>query len=591
MNRAEISILIVEDEDILRSLYAKVLESYTTHTAKNGEEGLKLFLEYRPDIVITDIKMPIMNGLQMIERIKRETPEARIVLISASNESRHFLEAIELGVKGYLLKPFDNDEFRKTIDEISSDIFLSRKIKQAEIEIATNQKTLKTINEISELLMRKGYNEKTIYTSLEMLGNVLQVSRIHIYENQNDNYKYIKEWTAPNIKSIKNNPIFNSFIQTGFPLPKFSEININESSFWSDTELFPETISNYLKNTDTKTILIIKISVKDQWQGFIGFDSCIEKRNWLESERTILETVGKIIGSAIYRSQIENELKDLTINLENKIKQRTQELDNLNSKLETKIQEGIKHIKEQDMLLSVKAKTESLGELHAYIAHELNQPITGLSLSLENMLFHLADKQNDVDYIRKKSNLMFQDIERMRVITNDILNFSRKDGNEEDQPIELAKIIENSISFYKGFFSKHNITLHSEIIPGNYFSIGKSLQLELVLLNLLRNAHHAIEQKAIKTDRYFEKKVIISLTQEDDKNIIEVHDNGVGIPKKNLEKIFEMLFTTQTKSKGTGLGLALSKMFIEDMNGKLTVESIENEYTKMKITLPSIEKS
>ncbi|HHV15543.1 MAG TPA: response regulator [Gelria sp.] len=114
-----ISVLYVEDDQELRQNTARLLESFFTvvHTAENGFEGLKVFRKSSYDLIITDINMPFMNGVNMVREIKKENPRQIIIVISAHDEARYLLELINLGVEHFVLKPLDLSLFLTVIDK------------------------------------------------------------------------------------------------------------------------------------------------------------------------------------------------------------------------------------------------------------------------------------------------------------------------------------------------------------------------------------------------------------------------------------------------------------------------------------------
>ncbi|AQW82315.1 response regulator transcription factor [Campylobacter pinnipediorum] len=117
-----LTILFVEDENETRKLMEDVLkyEFAKVIVAQNGDEGLKKFKKYTPDIVVSDIAMPILDGLDMSKAIKEISPSTPIVLLSAYSEKEKLLKAIELGVDKYILKPIDMDEFLLSLAHIAS---------------------------------------------------------------------------------------------------------------------------------------------------------------------------------------------------------------------------------------------------------------------------------------------------------------------------------------------------------------------------------------------------------------------------------------------------------------------------------------
>jgi len=107
--REDISLLYIEDEDTIRDCMLEFLNHRFERVwvAENGAEGLRLYRESLPDIVLTDIRMPVMDGLEMSRAILKHDDQARIIVTSAHNESNYLLEAIQMGVTNYLLKPLE----------------------------------------------------------------------------------------------------------------------------------------------------------------------------------------------------------------------------------------------------------------------------------------------------------------------------------------------------------------------------------------------------------------------------------------------------------------------------------------------------
>ncbi len=115
-----LKVLLVEDEEKLASLLKNAIgDNFHSFTlAKDGEEGLQKFIQIKPDIVITDIMMPKKTGLEMAEEIRKIDSAIPIIILSAYSETDKFLNAIDVGVVKYLIKPFDPDELLDYIDSI-----------------------------------------------------------------------------------------------------------------------------------------------------------------------------------------------------------------------------------------------------------------------------------------------------------------------------------------------------------------------------------------------------------------------------------------------------------------------------------------
>ncbi|MBE2984524.1 response regulator transcription factor [Campylobacter sp. RM9344] len=143
-------ILIVEDENEVRKLMQDVMtgEFANVITAQNGDEGLKKFKKYNPDIVVTDIAMPISDGLEMAMHIKEISKDTPVVVLSAYSEKERLLKAIDVGVDKYIMKPIDMDEFLTTLEHVAKSKIETTNI----IEVAKGY----TFNKTKRVLIKDG---------------------------------------------------------------------------------------------------------------------------------------------------------------------------------------------------------------------------------------------------------------------------------------------------------------------------------------------------------------------------------------------------------------------------------------------------
>ena len=141
-NLKNLTILIVEDDNKIKSSIARALEGLfkSVILAKNGDEGLKKFKKYNPDLVLTDIVMPIMDGLEMAKEIKCISRFTPVMVLSAFSQKERLLSAIDVGIDKYLIKPIDIEELFDAICKLAKE-----KISVAsEIEIGNGFKFNKT---------------------------------------------------------------------------------------------------------------------------------------------------------------------------------------------------------------------------------------------------------------------------------------------------------------------------------------------------------------------------------------------------------------------------------------------------------------
>ena len=124
-----VSILYVEDDDEIRPIVQRGIKRRVKElfTAVDGLDGLEKFKEFKPDIVLTDIKMPKMNGIEMSKRIKEINKDIPIIIMSAHSEADFLLESIEIGIDGYLLKPVDKDKMFEKLVIAAKDVLYEQK--------------------------------------------------------------------------------------------------------------------------------------------------------------------------------------------------------------------------------------------------------------------------------------------------------------------------------------------------------------------------------------------------------------------------------------------------------------------------------
>jgi PAS domain S-box-containing protein len=740
MKKLEISLLYIEDDATLRNIYEKILKLsvQTVYTASDGLEGLERFKKYHPDIVLTDVRMPVMDGLDMIARIRALDKNTRIIILSAFGESRYFLSAIELGVKAYLLKPVDSDHLLKTIEEQANDILLDKKVRSeekkreaAEKEQRKSERILRALAQVTALFFEEGFNRTSVNKVLSVIGKATDASRVYIFRNFEDEQgrpytSQIYEWVKGQVKPEIDNPTLERlyfddpiFVRWVKEMQNHGYIHGFVKDFKNDVE------RKVLEEQDIISILSMPIYVKDKWWGFIGLDECVNERVWSEAETGALETLAHNLGAAIYRKEVENELRELNAHLEQRVKQRTEEmereinerkraemrlreseekyrlifenaingiilsidrniimvnpktleileskpdelignclvdtvyredkkrfdafinsvgnrkgsefidvrfvtssgklkwvelktneiiwdeenaclvflsdisarkkaqdaLNKLNRELEERIAQEVHKVKQQQQLLVQKSKLEYIGELSAGLSHEVNQPLGSISMGLENILMRMADKGLDEEYLTRKFEVLFQDVERINQIIQHVRIFSRDQQESLKEDVDVVQVLNNALSLVKMQLKDHQIDLQMDFSEEKLLVTGNPYRLEQVFLNLLSNARFAVEEKGRlrSGDPDYRKRILLSCRRSNENCLIEVKDNGTGIPEKNLEKIFDPFFTTKDEEKGTGLGLSISYGIVKEFGGEIRVSSRENEWTEFLIQLP-----
>ncbi len=737
---ADVKVLLVESDDILRTVYAKIIGGLAKKVliAANGEEGYAVYQSGKPDIIITDIKLPVINGIDMVRKIRRDDRDIRVIIMSAFLDVKYFIQAIESGVKGFITKPIDSEKLTRLLKEQIYEIILERQIKEegikrrkAERDREKSDNILRVLSETTAIFLQQGITDEIINSALKQIGKVTSASRLYIFKKHihrnSDVISQVYEWVDDGVESQSDNedllniPLTSDFFSRWAKILQSGEIIKGNVS----TD-FPDGEKQILKMQDIKSILIIPVFVKEEWWGFIGLDECKTERLWSDIEIHALRLVANNIGAAFYRKKVEIQLLTLNADLERRVKDRTKKLEievaerkhteillreseekyrqifenandgivllnkegqililnprmvdilglkpdkvigkyfchfinkdykepvkaifindlndfprstidvtitrknddktlwlelkptriywdgelatlifvsditlrrtaqddlnKLNLHLENRIKEEVQKVEQQQQLLIQKSKLESMGELAAGLAHEINQPLGGISMGLDNILFKVNENKLTDEYLIKKFGILFKDIERIRNIINHVRIFSRDQQSTQKEKIPVRFVLENTLSLIEKQFENEKIELIVNEDATGLNLYGNPFRIEQVLLNLLSNARYAVNKKGegTKEKDYF-KQVSLSVNKKDNMVLITVEDNGIGMTKEVLNKIFDPFFTTKDVESGTGIGLSISYGIVKELNGKIFAKSTPGKGTKMIVELP-----
>lgn len=257
-----------------------------------------------------------------------------------------------------------------------------------------------------------------------------------------------------------------------------------------------------------------------------------------------------------------------------------------NRYLEVKIAEALIKQNEQQQIIVHQASLTSLGELAAGIAHEIRQPLQSISLSSESLDMENKEEEPDRKYIDKTLKEIYEDIKRIKFIINEISNFSRGQQAPLNEFFDVNLRIKNAFSLARTKFSNRQIDVRFDLDDKVPEIRGNPYKFEQVIVNFFNNARDAMEEKAEKSDKDFDKILSVKSYFENEIVHVEVRDNGIGVPEHMLTNIFLPFFTTKAIGKGTGLGLSISLGIVKEMNGSIEMESTEMEGTLMRLTIP-----
>ena len=244
------------------------------------------------------------------------------------------------------------------------------------------------------------------------------------------------------------------------------------------------------------------------------------------------------------------------------------EIENLNKNLEMRIHDEVEKNRQKDQTIYRQSKLASMGEMIANIAHQWRQPLNRVNLSLGVIYSIITDDIIDKELIIKKIETSQKNLCYMSDTIEDFANFFRPDKERKEFYIKnvhesIIKLLDNKLDGISFNYDDKN-----EIKIKSYEN--ELLQVFIIIIN---NALDNFIIREIKNPR-----IDIFIKSKKDTIEIDIFDNGGGIPSENIDKVFDPYFTTKFKSEGTGIGLYMAKMIIEDsMDGKLLLKVIGNE--------------
>jgi C4-dicarboxylate-specific signal transduction histidine kinase len=237
--------------------------------------------------------------------------------------------------------------------------------------------------------------------------------------------------------------------------------------------------------------------------------------------------------------------------------------------LENRVEKEIENRREKEILLVEQSKMAAMGEMIGNIAHQWRQPLTELSTIFMNINFKFKRGKLEESYLQKKITQSEHIIEFMSHTIDDFRNFYSQD--KSDEVFSIYKSCNNVINILSSVLKYHHIS-SSLYVDNDLVLRGSRSEFEQVILNIVSNAKDVLIQNRTKKG-YIKIYSIVSL----DKVSIIIDDNAGGIQVSPIEKVFEPYFSTKHQSKGTGIGLYMSKTIIESkFNAYLKVSNIKN---------------
>jgi signal transduction histidine kinase/DNA-binding response OmpR family regulator len=591
-DKAKGRILLVDDNSDLRTYVGRLLteRGYEVDVATDGEAALGAARERRPELVLSDVMMPRLDGFGLLRGVRAD-PELRdipVILLSARTGEEARIEGLDAGADDYLIKPFSA---RELLARVSTNLGIAKARSAERRRLRAESRMLETLNRIGAAVAAELDLERAVQivtdAATELSGAAFGAFFYNVLDEQGERYKLYTLSGASR----------EAF--TGFPMPRNTAVFA--PTFKGEGVVRSDDITKdarYGKNAphfgEPKDHLPVRsylaapvISRSGEVLGGLFFG---HPKPGVFTERTEHLVLGIASQAAIaldnarlYRTLRDREVAVTVLNagLEKRVEERTGELAAANRQL-------LKQIDERERVettLRQMQRLEAVGQLTSGVAHDFNNLLT---IVLGNIGFLERAPKGEESKAAKRLAVMRAAAERGAKLTSQLLAFSRRQ-RLEPKPIDLNEAIQ-SMRDLLGSTMGGSVQIDTVLRPPLWAALVDPTQIELVVLNLALNARDAMQvggRLTVETDN-----VTLGPPQRPEEPpagdyvMIAVGDTGTGMPPDVLAKCFEPFFTTKDVGKGSGLGLSQVLGFAQQSGGGVRIDTRARQGTTVRVYLP-----
>ena len=519
LEKSNIHLLVVDDELGMRDMLSVELgeQGYQVVTACNGQEAMEHAKNQKFDLVITDLKMPQMNGIDLLENIKGIQSELEVIVATGHGTIEAAVMAMKNGAYDFILKPYNLYELN------------------ALIEKALEKKKLKTmvaLYEASNAIFSTLSLDKVLEIIMDMLEKVLRAdeSSLMLLNGQ-------RKLVISASRGLSDQTAREVQIEIGERVAGVVAKEKKARLLINGLEKYPE-FKNIKSKTRVKSSIICPLLCQGELLGVLNLSRTKNVCNFTETD---------LHSATVFASQAALAIQ--------------------NAKLYRDLENAQTQLVQSEKLASI-------GRLVAGVAHELNNPLTAVIGYSQ-----LAVESQDLREIHRQLPIIASQAQRCGRIVKDLLLFSRRQKPNYEK-VDPCILIEDLLKLMALEFGKRKVSIKEYFPAEPVFLQADPHLLKQVFANILTNAYQSLEE--ISTDRLIEVKV-----EKADENLqISFKDNGAGIPRAIIHKIFDPFYTTKEVGKGTGLGLSLCYGIIKGHEGSIAVKSDPGEGALFTIELP-----
>jgi len=599
-------ILYVEDEAFMHEMVKTFLseKGYTIKSATSAEEALELYKENNFDILLTDLKLPKMNGVELIKACKNLQPNQKTILITAYTDPEYLVEAINTGVDKFIGKPIDFSRLQETISNLYEQINVSKILEENKNLLLAYRKAV-DVSSIFSILDKDGkytyINNKFLAYSMfdkkDILGKHFYFNRSALdgtpfsdVTKEIDSKKNI--WQTKSKNRAKNNSFYFTEV---WLIPIYKGSNINgyiciENDITEILKSHNKTIRD-IYNSDEAIILMFDKNKK------LSFINNKAKHFWKIKNENTEDTEIHIKNSLEQISQ-SNSLYEIFTSLTSKdkilIKNANNEEHHFTISSFYLVQDDmgfedifivrlndVTQIETMKIREMEQTKMASIGKLAAGITHEINTPLTYVMGNIELLDMEVNDINLTSEQKKEIDELLssIQDgLHRMKIIVDSMreLSSASTSGKMKENVNLFNTLLVSCRMVYNRSKQISPIYINNELFTlemkkDRYVFPAKidPNQIEQLWIILLNNALDQLQNSHLD---YEKRKIEIFLSKCNNINKIIIKDNGGGIPEQIKDKIFSPFISTKQHG-GIGLGLNIAKSIVEKHGGEIFAEN------------------
>jgi signal transduction histidine kinase/CheY-like chemotaxis protein len=636
------NILIIDDEDIVRRTLQRFIEHRgdSALVANGGNAGLEILAAHPVDLVITDVRMPDIDGMEVLHRVRDFNAEIPVIIVTAYADTDIAIQAVNEGAFAFLQKPILPNALDARLNEALSALTQRRQ------EHARLEGLEKTASEQRQRLEQERAFSTAVLRNIPF--PVCLVDSHHVLYMTNAAFRR----TFANGIEIELKQTLEEVL-TNFdlgPLPLeqlFAPVGTDETSPGITVEITPAATAGETRYYYITAFSIHQVDASMQRDLTCLFfqdqtlqvqiereqqlrDWCTKRAYLFRAETaTTIHSPDLLSAMAVQLADCLGHFNQVGIRISSNgqhstfgevtamgipylslpLKVEQEEYGRLDlfspdapnsiaiqREFATTLAETAARRLEsraQQLKLLQTSQLHALGEMAAGVAHELNQPLTGIRTFAESILFGMQHGwETTPEEIQSTLADIVGQVDRMTTIINHMRDFSRDNSGEETQPFSVEEVIDNVFKLVETQLKGHDIEIEKNVPSPLPICQGWPQQLEQVLLNLITNARQAMDEyrekqhQGLEVDSAWFALLAIDVSVHTNHLLIKVADTGGGIPENIVKNIFDPFFTSKEVGQGTGLGLSISHSIVQKHGGDIYVENRPGTGATFCVSLP-----